>query len=502
MRRGWRGVTLAILAAGFQAFPAHADGLIDNVNGYTVDLANKIRRFNALVIRPDGHVSQLLLAKDKRPKGLDWRYDAQGKTMLPGIVDGAGALISYGLQLTGLDLSATHHVAEVEAIVRGYAQAHLEKKWVIGRGLNPVPDAERAAITVKALDELVADRPAILLSADGDSAWANSAALKAAALPALPANQDGIISGPALAVMMRVLPEPLPVERDQALVEAQYRLLAKGITAFTDLGTSERDWNSFRRVADVGRLKLRVTSYADNIDGLISIAGGRPMAWVQDARLRMIGLRLQLDGSLQSGTAWRTSSSKTALLAVGQRRIEDTRLRNLSSRAAMDGFQLAMIAHGDAAVEEALNVIDEMVPTYTGERRWRMHGISQISASDQARLGRNGIIVTGVPNEADVHALSVWGSGMNVAASEPIATMLALGRSTNSQHMDEAGLLAFFTSGPAYAAFADKDFGRLLPGYLADFILLNGDPLVPTAASRPIQVMENWIGGKREWSRK
>lgn len=498
MRRGWWGVVLAIFVAGFPSIPAHADGLIDNVNGYTIDADNQLHRFNALVIRPDGRVRRLLLMKDKRPKGLDWGYDAQGKTMLPGIVDAAGDLISYGLQLTSLDLSPAHRIAEVQALVRGYAQAHREKKWVIGRGWTPLPDAERAALTAAALDEAVADRPVVLLSADGDSAWVNSAALKVAGLPVSPADQDSVIAGPAMDAMQRFLPETLPVERDQALAVAQYGLLAAGITAMTDLGTSERDWNSFRRAADAGRLKLRVTSYADNIEGLISIAGARPMTWAQDARLRMIGLGLQLDGSLQSGTAWRTSSAS----ALGQRLIDDTRLRNLSSRAAMDGFQLAIIAHGDAAVEEALNVIDEMVPTYTGDRRWRLHGILQISASDQARLGRNGIIVTNAPVVTDVNVASVWGSDMPAVAPDPIAVMVALGQSTNSQHMDEAHLLAAFTSGPAYAAFAEKDFGRLLPGYLADFILLDGDPLAPIAANRPIQVMENWIGGKREWSRK
>nr|WP_281422133.1 amidohydrolase family protein [Aquisediminimonas sediminicola] len=453
-----------------------------------------------MVIRPDGRVGQLLLATDKRPKGLDWRYDVQGKTMLPGIVDAAGALIYYGLQLTGLDLSAAQRMAEVQALVRGYAQAHPEKKWVIGRGWTPLPEAERAALTATALDEAVADRPVVLLSADGDSAWVNSAALKVAGLQVSPADQDSVIAGPAMSAMQRFLPETLPVERDQALAVAQYGLLAAGITAMTDLGTSERDWNSFRRAADSGRLKLRVTSYADNIEGLISIAGARPMAWAQDARLRMIGLGLQLDSSLQSGTAWRASSASASVLEL--RRIEDTRLRNLSSRAAMDGFQLAIIAHGDAAVEEALNVIDEMVPTYTGDRRWLIHGIVQVNATDLARLDRNDIIVTGGPVFADGNVTSVWGSGMLAVAPDPIAAMSALSRSANFPRIDEARLLASFTSGPAYAAFAEKDFGRLLPGYLADFILLDGDPLAPIAANHPIQVMESWIGGKREWSRK
>jgi predicted amidohydrolase YtcJ len=493
---------LAILAVGLPKRSANADGLIDNVSGYTVDAADQLRRFNAVIIRTDGRVGQLLLARDKRPKGLDWRYDAQGKTMLPGIVDAEGDLISYGLQLTGLDMTSAHKLADVQALIRAYAQTHRDKKWLIGRGWDHVLYAEGEVRSAAVLDAAVADRPVLLLSADGYAGWANSAALKAASLTVPPLTQDSVIAGPAMDAMMRVLPEPLPVERDQALAEAQYRLLAAGVTTMTDLGTSERDWNSFRRAADAGRLKLRIISYAENIEGLISIAGARPMAWVQDARLRMIGLGLQLDGSLQSGSAWRKPLPNTPASLLGQRQIDDTRLRNSISRAAMDGFQVALVAHGDAAVEEALNVIAEMVPTYTGDRRWRIHGISQIGLADQARLGRNGIVVINPSATIDGKIAPVWGSSVPLASPDPVAALLALRQPNGPQPFDDARFLASFTSEPAYAAFSERDFGRLLPGYHADFILLDGDPLASITAGHPIQVVETWIGGKREWSRK
>ena len=64
--------------------------------------------------------------------------------------------------------------------------------------------------------------------------------------------------------------------------------------------------------------------------------------------------------------------------------------------------------------------------------------------------------------------------------------------------------LAAFTTGAAYAAGAEDRLGSLEPGKLADFVLVDRDPLttVDPQAIRSIQVQETWIGGQRVWVRK
>ena len=64
--------------------------------------------------------------------------------------------------------------------------------------------------------------------------------------------------------------------------------------------------------------------------------------------------------------------------------------------------------------------------------------------------------------------------------------------------------LAAFTTGAAYAAFADDRLGSLEPGHMADFILIDRDPLITPdpQAIRATQVEETWIGGQRVWVRK
>ena len=78
------------------ATPAHADGLIDNVNGITLDESGKFARFNGLVITTDGKIARTLQPRDKRPERPDFRFDAKGKTVIPGLIDAHGHVMALG----------------------------------------------------------------------------------------------------------------------------------------------------------------------------------------------------------------------------------------------------------------------------------------------------------------------------------------------------------------------------------------------------------------------
>ena len=63
--------------------------------------------------------------------------------------------------------------------------------------------------------------------------------------------------------------------------------------------------------------------------------------------------------------------------------------------------------------------------------------------------------------------------------------------------------LAGFTTGAAYASFAETKTGRIAPGLWADFILLDRDPLTATPADlRKARVSETWVGGRKVFSTK
>lgn len=494
-------LTLPLLLAS----PAHADGLIDNVNGYTLDAKGRLERFTGLLIDAGGKVAKLLDKRDKRPEQLDFKLDAQGRTVVPGFIGAHGHVMRLGLSALRLDLSDARSLAEAQARLKAYAEANPALRWIVGYGWDArletrLPDAAD-------IDAVVPDRPVWLASADGGAALANSAALAAAGVtpktavpPGGRIEGRGLFVGSAIELVERSVPPPLPRERDAALARAQDLLLAAGITAIADMGSSAEDWNSYRRSGDAGRLRVRIISYAAGIEPLISIAGAGPTPWLYGDRLRMIGLALETDGALATRGAWLKAGYADASAQRGLSLLDDVKLRNLASRAAMDGFQVAIKATGDAAADQALSAIEELALTYKGDRRWRIKGVEIVDAADVPRFERSGVILSTRPASSPWLPIAATGATIAFASNpEPLPGIAAaVGAGSNFETA-----LAGFTIGPARAAFAEDRLGTLAPGKLADFLLLDRDIFaVAPAEIGGARVLETWVGGRRAWVRK
>src|SRR5690606_10830340 len=99
---------LFIVAALFAAVPALADSLVDNVNGYTMREDGRLFRFNGIVIDDEGRVKQLLQRGDRRPERPRYLLDGRGRTLLPGLIDAHGHVMSLGINEVPLCSSDTH----------------------------------------------------------------------------------------------------------------------------------------------------------------------------------------------------------------------------------------------------------------------------------------------------------------------------------------------------------------------------------------------------------
>jgi predicted amidohydrolase YtcJ len=333
--------------------------------------------------------------------------------------------------------------------------------------------------------------------------------------------------------------QPRPEDRDVALAEAQQALLARGVTAVTDMGTTIEDWQTFRRAGDLGTLRLRVMAYAEGVEAMTLIGGPGPTPWLYEDRLRLAGVRLVLDGPLARQEALLAAPYADAPQKKVAPRLSDTQLRNLMSRAAMDNFQPAVEAHGDAAAAAVLDAIGELAQTYRGERRWRIELGEVVAPADVARLAAAGVVTTMAPlrqfadrgaaeaalGPVGVGAAYAWkslgdggarlafGAG-GTALPDPFAALaLAITRADADgqpfggwqpdQRLTREAALAALTADAAFAGFADGRFGRLARGQRADFIFVDRDPLLAGAADlRAARVLETWIGGKLIWRAK
>src|SRR3546814_7572836 len=80
---------------------------------------------------------------------------------------------------------------------------------------------------------------------------------------------NGMFVGAAKSLIEKVVPAPLPKERDLAFAKAQQNLLSQGVTAIADMGTTIDDWQAFRRAGDRGNLRIRIISYAAGIGNML-----------------------------------------------------------------------------------------------------------------------------------------------------------------------------------------------------------------------------------------
>lgn len=544
-----RAALAALLIAA--STPALADTLVDNVEGIRLDAQGRIERFTGLLVGNDGRIVQVLARGDKRPARVDYKVDGQGRTALPGMIDAHLHVMGIGFGALTLDLSETKSLAEAQARIAAYAAAHPDRKWIIGRGWNQELWGLGRFPTAAELDAVVKDKPVWLERVDGHAGWANSAALAAAGITAatkdpaggrieraVPGGKPtGVLVDTARQLVARVVPPPRPEDRDLAFRTAQDLLLARGLTAVTDMGTTIEDWQSFRRAGDTGALRIRIMSYAMGVENMALIGGPGPSPWLYDDRLRLNGVKFYLDGALGSRGASLKLPYADAPAIKGLRITADTQLKNLMSRAAIDHFQIALHAIGDEANAAALNAIEDLAQTYTGDRRWRIEHAQVIDPADIPRFGKLGVAASMQPvhqtsdramaearlGPARLTGAYAWksltaaGAKLAFGSDAPVElpdVFAGIAAATTRQGPDgqpfggwqaqervtlEQALNAY-TANAAWAGFADGRFGRIEPGQRADFILVDRDPTLASRADlAATKVLETWIGGQKVW---
>ncbi len=546
-----KALLLGAAAALALSAPALADTLVDNVDGVTIDATGGIDRFTGLVIADDGRIKEVLHRGDKRPERPTYKVDGRGRFIIPGLIDSHGHVMGLGFSALTLDLTEAKSLPDALARIAAYAKAHPDRPWIIGRGWNQELWPEKRFPTAAELDAAVPDRPVWLTRVDGHAGWANSKALAAAGVSAastdptggkieraLPGGRPaGVLVDNAMELIDAKVPPPRPEDRDMALAKAQDILLSRGVTAVADMGTSIDDWQSFRRAGDYGTLRVRIMAYASGTEQMSLIGGPGPSPWLYDDRLRLNGVKLYVDGALGSRGASLKAPYADAPGSKGLRITSDTQLKNLMSRAALDKFQIAVHAIGDEANAAVLAAIEDMSATYGGDRRWRIEHAQVVDPVDIARFGKHGIIASMQP----VHQTSdremaekrlgparlsgayawksiqasgariVFGSDVPVEVADPFAGWAAaisrtgpdgqpLGGWQVQERVTREEAFAAYTSGGAYAGFAEGRFGRLANGERADFVFIDRDPFLASPAElRDTRVIEVWVGGRKVW---
>jgi predicted amidohydrolase YtcJ len=194
-----------------------------------------------------------------------------GGLVLPGFQDAHVHTAAGGLELAQCDLHGVAPEAYPATVAR-YAADRPGAAWVLGGGW--VMDAFGTdGPNAAALDAVVADRPVLLESTDGHSAWVNTRALELAGVtrttPDPPRGRvqrdaagepTGTLHEAAMRLVADHAPEPTQAEWEAAIERGQAHLHRLGITAWQDAAVGPEMLAAYRVLAERGRLTGRAVA--------------------------------------------------------------------------------------------------------------------------------------------------------------------------------------------------------------------------------------------------
>ncbi|MDQ3438967.1 MAG: amidohydrolase [Planctomycetota bacterium] len=458
------------------------DLIVVNGNVYTSDADNPtaeavaVQGNKILMVGSNRDVQRL-----RRPQTIV--VDAKGGSVLPGFNDAQAEFLNTGLELREIDLLDARTVPDVETTVRAWAAANIESAWVIGRGWHA--DSFAGGLpTRELLDTLVPDRPAFLAAADGESGWANSAALKLANItkrtPHPPdgtivkdsrtGEPTGVIKGAAIELVTSLLPKPTREQRLQALRDAIELAHRRGVTSVQDTGGSAADLPLYDELRRTAELDVRV--YA-------SMSADPPISTEELAALDGLREKYGDDPLFKTGAVNFVIESEHA-----DRDVADTEFETLVAALDQRGWQVMIRAIGDGAVRLALDAFQYATSQNPGvrDRRHRFESESRRSsvdigdpkadpmdAIDLATISKAGVTASRQPDVAD----PMQGLQLAVDAAapdgEPRREWSAAERRALSQAIDA------YTRDAAWASFDEHRKGTLKRDMLADIVVLSRD---------------------------
>ncbi len=471
----------------------------------------------------------------------------RGATMLPGFIDAhshfAVALQSAGgIDLSDPALGQIRDIPSMLSALRGAMDArHIPAdQWIIGWQYNEEALAERRHITRAELDAAFPGRKIALLHMSLHGLVASSAALAALGIdettpvPAggiMPKDADGKLTGllfeKAMFLAVPKLPQPTPEQKLAALDAAQLRYAREGFTHAQEGGTQLPDLQFLMSQPARDHLFIDVVAlpFYTALDWLTTQNENALQMGRYQGHLKIEGVKFVLDGSPQARTAFFTRDYARGAPDGhhpwhGEAGITEADFQSMAQRVDARGWQLFVHANGDAAIDMAINTFDKLgIRARDNRRPVVIH--SQFQRADQlAAYRRIGVAPAYFTNHtfyfADTHRTNFPAEVVDFISPMQAARSAGL---TVSNHSDFPvtplspmamlwssmvpwqGLQAL-TAGPAWQVFDENRAGRIKAGMLADFVVLDRNPLTtPVAQIRTIRVMETVKEGKTIWKR-
>jgi predicted amidohydrolase YtcJ len=487
----------------------------------------------------------------------DWRgpetevVDLHGHFVMPGFNDAHVHLASAGLEKLRIDLLGCKSLEEMQVRIRTAAAAAAPGAWLQGIGWDHTLWQNKELPTRLDVDQVTAGHPAVFSRVDGHIAVANSAALAAAGInrntidPAggkfdhdSGGELTGIVREGAVALVYSHVPPPTPAERRRALELATEDAVRQGVTSAQDYSTWD-DFVVFEQMEGSGSLPLRITEWLSFDDPIEVLEKHRAAHSRNDPLLHTGMLKGFMDGSLGSRTAALFAPYSDEPGNSGIPLYEQEKLNQMTIERAKAGFQIGFHAIGDRAVGMALNAFEAAeMAGYGKDSRFRIEHAQVLTPEQIKQFAHLGVVASMQPSHLltdmnwaqqrigpqrarysytwraflDAGVPLAFGTDYPVEPITPFRGLYAAVTRKNEAGtkeyfpdqklgIDEA--IAAYTEGSAYAEFDEKSKGKLEPGYLADFVILDRDiTRIPSAEILESRILRTVVGGKTVFQEK
>jgi predicted amidohydrolase YtcJ len=481
--------------------------------------------------------------------------DAGGKLLVPGFNDAHVHFVDGGAQLDSVQLNDVSNTDEFVRRIAAQAKKTPKGEWIKGGDWDETKWTPIKLPTKDLIDGVTSDNPVFLSRYDGHSALANSLALRLAGItPQTPdppggaivrdaqGNPTGDLKDAAMDIVYKVIPPLTHEQRLRAVRRALEYAASLGVTSVQHMNPDYADIAAYAELLQNDELTTRIYAapLIDQVDDQVKIgirhAFGGPY-------LRIGAVKAFADGSLGSRTAYffepySDEPGNRGLLGEGMQPLSLMRDRMMKADAA--GLQICTHAIGDEAISTVLDLYTDVVKAHHGmERRLRIEHAQHMAQKDFARFAQLDVIASVQPYQAiddgrwaeryighdrasrtyafrtflnhGVHL--AFGTDWDVAPLNPLLTIYAaVTRATldgkypdgwfPEQKLSVPEAVEAYTAGSAYAEFQDKEKGSIMPGKLADMVLLSDDIFtIDPVKIRDVNVIKTIVGGRIVWDK-
>lgn len=464
------------------------------------------------------------------------------KLIVPGFIDCHTHFMEGGFALASVQLRDAKTPQEFITRIKAFAATQPKGTWITSGDWDhenwggELPSREW-------IDSVTRDNPVWINRLDGHMCLANSAALKLAGIDdrikdveggTIVRDRKGKITGVfkdnAMSMIYKIVPDPSDEQKDKALEAAMDYVAARGVTSahnmsgYMDVFERARTKNKLRTRIYAGMELTRWRELNEKIT-----QKGRGDKW-----LRIGGLKEFVDGSLGSHTAAFFQPFTDAPGDSGFFVTSEPELYKRIKSADSAGLHVMTHAIGDKAIHTLLNIY-ERVGKENGDRdrRFRIEHAQHIDSNDIPRFAKLKVIPSMQPYHAiddgrfaerligserikttyafnsllEAKANLAFGSDWFVAPPTPLEGIYAAvtrqtldGKNPEGwvpeQKISVEEALKSYTIRAAYASFEESIKGSIIPGKLADFVILDKNIFeIQPSEIRNVKVLQTSVGG-------